>query len=82
MTEQLIIIQLRRKSDVQAARIAGFTKNHFMVEMYFLGKWRAVGFYTHCQVFHGLAEKRVKYLLKTNAGGTVPNAIVWQEDIL
>jgi hypothetical protein len=76
-----INIQLRRKSDADLARRMGYTKNHFFVEMWFLGKWRPVGFYTPHQISKGLAEKKAAMQLKQNASGTVADKYTWQEDI-
>ena len=76
-----IIVQLRRFSDPELAKRMGYTKNHFHVEAFMVGKWRTVGFYTVHQISKGTAEKRVLELLKYNARGVVPDEIVWQEAI-
>jgi len=79
--QSLIIIQLRRKSSPTVARDYGFTKNHFLVEGHIGGRWRLVGFYTAHQVYLGAVEKKVKCMMKRQLS-LVPDAIVWQEDIL
>ena len=81
-TQNRIVIICRRKSDPKAARRMGYTKNHFMVEAFLIGKWRVVGFYTPHQMAKGAPEARVQYLLKTNAGGLVADEVKWEEQIL
>lgn len=72
-------IKLRRTVDAEAARNAGWTKNHFFVEMYVVGKWRAVGFYTNAQILKGVAEERAAHLIAWNAKGVEVHGFEWQE---
>jgi hypothetical protein len=60
-------IKLRVIENAEAARNAGWTKNHRLVEMFVVGKWRAVGFFTEKQIDSGKAETEARKRIGINA---------------
>jgi hypothetical protein len=65
MTEILVSF----KSDPEVARRFGWTKRHSICEMFVIGKWRTVGFYTPTQIGLGKWREDALEKLRLNAPG-------------
>ena len=63
-----IPIQVTNNPDL--ARRFGFTKRYRYVEMFVVGKWRPVGFYTENQITNNQWHDSAKAKLKANANFT------------
>ena len=63
-------IPIQVTNNPELARRFGFTKRYRYVEMYVVGKWRPVGFYTEIQIANNQWRESAKTKLKVNANFT------------
>lgn len=60
-------IQIRFKHEPEIAKRFGWSRAHQTCEMFVVGKWRTVGFYTPNQIARGKWEIEARLKLKLNA---------------